>query len=175
MWLDALFLLVMIAVTALASQRNLTGLVVGLGSLIVYKPLMLLAGRNLGASLIAGLVLAAGLGFGGRIVARFVKLRPLTGSLLGAVGGIVMSLLLVLSFSISLPLRRDINNNVVYPPDTWPQTLETTMARSRVIQLGRNVLLYPLFRPDEFSSAERPILNLMHRYLVTGEPWTQTP
>jgi hypothetical protein len=175
MWLDALFLLIMIVVTALAAQRNLTGLVVGVGSLIVYKPLMLLAGRNLGASLIAGLVIAAALGFGGRFLAHLVKLKPLVGSLLGIVGGVCLSLLLVVSLSVSLPIRRDINNNVVYPPDGWSPTLELTMSRSRIMQLGRNVLLFPLFRPDEFSSTERPILNVMHQYFISGEPWTQTP
>jgi hypothetical protein len=45
--------------------------------------------------------------------------------------------------------------------------------QSRVIQLGRTVLLYPLFDPAQFASTERPVLEGMHNYFVVGEPWQQ--
>lgn len=172
MWLDALFFLTIAVITALAAQRNVSGLVVGVGALVVYRPLLLLSNRNIGASLIAGVVVAIGLGFAGRFLARALKLKTLPGSILGAVGGVLLGLVVVLSFSVSLPIQRDING-IVYPPSNVARPLAQAFVQSRVIQLGRTVLLYPLFDPAQFASTERPVLEGMHNFFVVGEPWQQ--
>ena len=173
MWLDALFFLTITVITALAAQRNVSGLVVSIGTLLVYHPLLLLSTRNLGASLLAGVVVAVGLGFAGRFLARALKLKNLPGSLLGALGGVLLGLVVVLSFSVSLPIQRDING-IVYPPTNVSRPLAQALVQSRVMQLGRTVLLYPLFNPDQFGSSERPMLEGMHNFFVVGEPWQQT-
>lgn len=174
MLLDALFFLIMVAVTSLAAQRKLAGLVVGVGSLIAYKPLMLLASRNIWASLIAGIVLAAALGFGGRLLAPMLRLKTLPATLLGALGGMLLSLLVVVGFSVSLPIRRDLNNQIIYPPRVTSGALAKGIASSKILALGRNVLLYPLFDPGIFPESERPILSGMHNFFVSGEPWNQS-
>ena len=169
-WVDLVFILIVAAVTALAARRGPLGLVVGLGGALLYRPLLLLAQRSAPAALLLALLLGLGLGFAGRLYGHKWHLGK-WGSLLGGLGGFLLGLTLVISLVTALPLGRDLNNRIVYPPRTLPVG-GAAVADSKLGELGRDILLYPLLeRQGLIPPAQKGALARLHGFFVVGRPW----
>ena len=170
-WVDLIFLLIIAAVTALAAQRRLPGLIIGLGGVLLFRPLLLLAQRSAPAALVLALLVGLGLGFALRFYGHKLHLGNLSGSLLGGLGGFLLSLTLVLALVTALPIGRDLNNRIVYPPRTLPVG-GAAVTNSTFGELGRDILLYPLLeRQGLFSPAQQGALARLHGFFVVGRPW----
>lgn len=175
-WIDPLLAVIVGALTAFGASRRLTGLAVGVGGVLLVRPLLGLAQGSpwaaLAAALLGGVVMA--------VVGRglFANLRSggWWQKALGGVGGAALGVALVLALVTSLPIQRSPfdPNQLFYPPRNLPGPVQTATARSWTVAVGRDVLLYPLLDaqgviPDE----RRALLGGLHRWLVVGEPWRQ--
>ncbi len=170
-WVDLIFILIIAAVTALAAQRRLPGLVIGFGGVLLFRPLLLLAQISAPVALVLALLLGLGLGFVLRFYGHKWYLGNVTGSLLGGLGGFLLSLTLVLALVTALPIGRDLNNRIVYPPRTLPLG-GAAVAHSTFGELGRDILLYPLLeRQGLVPPEQRSVLARLHGFFVVGRPW----
>lgn len=170
-WFDILLIFILAATTALASERKLTGIFVGLGGLILLRPLLLLANATVPlVALIVALIAGLALGFAGRITLQRFRGGNLWLSLGGGISGFLLGCALILAVVTSLPIERDFENRIVYPPRQLPVVFQEGVMNSRMVRIGRDILLYPLLVRD---GAIEPsgILGGLHGYLVTGEPW----
>lgn len=171
-WIDLLLALLFAVFIALGAERRLGGLLVGLGGVLLLRPLLLLGQASpllaVGVALVAGLALA----LGARRIGRQRRLAPALLALLGGLGGGLLGAALVLSAAVSLPLERNSSNQLVYPPQGVPALIAPAVRGSRVFREGRDILLYPLLAAQgDISPSRRPVLKALHSYLVVGEPW----
>ncbi len=172
-WIDLALVLVVASVAALASERRLSGFFVGIGGVLLLRPLLVLADINPFVGLVAALVVGLGLSFLGRVL-----LPPSRGGmwfqrLLGAFGGLALGLVLVLALVTSLPIQRNPLDQIVYPPRDLPEPFNQAVVSSRMVLLGRDILLYPLLDAQGDLAASEEILRGLHSYLVVGEPWKE--
>lgn len=172
-WIDLVLVLVFASLTALGAERRLSGLTVGLGGAIAFRPILALAGASPYAAL--GMALAVGLllGFAARrVTVRTRAYLPLT-SVLGALGGGAMGLLTVLALTTALPLGRDLEGRIVYPPRDVAPAITSALQGSRLIEVGFDILLYPLLEPQEgqYGQAEKVVYGALHGLFVHGAPW----
>ena len=172
-WIDLALVLVVASVAALASERRLSGFFVGIGDVLLLRPLLVLAEINPFVGLVAALVVGLGLSFLGRVL-----LPPSRGGmwfqrLLGALGGLALGLVLVLALVTSLPIQRNPLDQIVYPPRDLPEPFNQAVVSSRMVLLGRDILLYPLLDAQGDLAASEGILRGLHSYLVVGEPWKE--
>jgi xanthosine utilization system XapX-like protein len=171
-WIDLLLAVLFAVFIALGAERRLGGLVLGLGGVLLLRPLLLLGRVNpllaVVAALVAGLIFALIT----RRLGRPRRVSPLVLALLGGLGGGLLGAALVLSASVSLPLERNSANQLVYPPQSMPALVAPAVRGSRVFREGRDILLYPLLDAQgDISASRRPVLEALHSYLVVGEPW----
>ena len=168
--LDLALVLIIAATTVCAAQRKLAGLLVGLGGVVLLKPLLLLAQLSPFVGLTLALAFGLALGFASRYLPPQTKLRAPLRTLAGGVGGFVLGCALVLAATTALPITRDINDAIVYPPRDAP--LSATLQRSHLVGLGRDILLYPLLDREGLISPERrAVLRSLHGLLVARAPW----
>ncbi|MEX2534730.1 MAG: hypothetical protein WD273_03940 [Trueperaceae bacterium] len=171
-WIDLLLTLLFAVFIALGAERRLSGLLLGAGGVLLLRPLLSLGQLSpvlaVAAALLAGLLLA----LVSRRLARQRRLPPAPYALLGGVGGGLLGAALVLSAAVSLPIERNDANQVIYPPQQLPGMLAPAVQGSRLFREGRDILLYPLLdRQGDISARRRPVIRLLHSYLVVGEPW----
>jgi uncharacterized membrane protein YeaQ/YmgE (transglycosylase-associated protein family) len=171
-WIDLLCLVIIGGTTALAAKRGLGGLIIGAGALVFFTPLLGVARLSPLLALALALMLGLLLGFVGRHIARRnVPVGPLY-TALGGVGGFLLGTTLTLSLAVSLPLERDINNLLVYPPRTLAAPISNALQSSQFALMGRNILLYPLLdAAGQIAPEQRGVLSALHRFLVFGRPW----
>jgi len=170
-WIDLLCLVIIASTAALAAKRGLSGLLIGVGALLLFPLLLWLAHLSQLLALALALLLGLALGFVGRHIARLSgPVGPLYNAL-GGVGGFVLGTLLTLSLAASLPIERDINNLLVYPPRTLAAPISGALPGSQFVMVGRNILLYPLLDPALFAPGQRGFFASLHRFLVFGRPW----
>ena len=171
-WIDLLLVLLFAVFIALGAERRLAGLLLGLGGVLLLRPLLLLGEVSpvlaVAAALLAGLLLS--------LIARRLTGRRRVPSvryaLLGGLGGGLLGAVLVLSATVSLPIERNAQNQIIYPPQEIPGAVGNAVAGSRLLREGRDILLYPLLeRQGEVNAQRRPVVRLLHSYLVVGEPW----
>ena len=168
--LDLALVLIIAATTVCAAQRKLAGLLVGLGGALLLKPLLLLAQLSPFVGLTLALAFGLGLGFASRYLPPQTKLRAPLRTFAGGVGGFVLGCTLVVAATTALPITRDINDAIVYPPRDAP--LSATLQRSHLVSLGRDILLYPLLDREGLISPERrAVLRSLHGLLVARPPW----
>ena len=168
--LDLALVLIIAAATVCAAQRKLTGLFVGLGGVLLLKPLLLASQLSPFIGLALALIFGLALGFSSRYLPPQAKLRAPLRTFAGGVGGFVLGCALVLAATTALPLGRDINNAIIYPPRDAP--LNATLQRSQLVHLGRDILLYPLLDREGLISPERrAVLRGLHELLVARPPW----
>jgi len=160
----------MTVTVALAAQRGLLGLIVGVGAVALLKPLLWLAQLSAFAALLTALLLGLLLGASVRPLPRFARRQPPWAHLLGALGGVLLGGALTLALAASLPVGRDLNGAVRYPAPGLP--LEETLQGSRLVEVGRAILLYPLLeREGLVAPEERAALRILHGLLVPDRPW----
>lgn len=171
-WIDLVLVLVFASLTALGAERRLSGLTVGLGGALLFRPVLALSGASPYAAL--GLALGAGLllGFAARrLTVRNRAYLPLT-SVLGALGGGAMGLLTVLALTTALPLGSDLEGRIVYPPRDLSPTMVRALQSSRLVDVGFDILLYPLLAPHgAYGQAEDVVYGALHGLFVHGAPW----
>ena len=175
-WVDPVLAVIIGLFAAFGASRRLIGFFVGVGGVLLARPLLGVAAGGpwigVGAALLAGLVLA--------LVGRGLFANQRSGAVwqkaLGALGGTALGVALVLATVTSLPIQRSPfdPNQVFYPPRDLPGALRGGVTRSWTVALGRDVLLYPLLDAEGLVPEDRrPLLDTLHRWLVVGEPWQQ--
>lgn len=169
--IDILLILLWVFVVVLTSQRGILGFIVGLAGTVLLKPLQLLTVYSPPLALVAAIGLGLLIGSAGRFIPRISYRQPRWGYLLGALGGMVLGSALVLTLIVSLPLGRDLNGALRYPSLDLPY--RTVFQSSRLLDLGRAILLYPLQRNGAYSPAGRATLNVLHTMFVVGQPWEE--
>lgn len=172
-WIDLLLVVVVASVTALGANRKLIGLFVGLGGLLLLRPLLGLGQGNpwfaIAVAFVCGLALAL---IGRRLVAPgkgpdwLLKLG-------GGFGGLLLGAAIVVALVTSLPIQRNPANEreIFYPPRDVGNQLAVTLQRSSLVSMGRTILLYPLLPEGTRSPQQRRVLDGLHRWVVVGEPW----
>jgi hypothetical protein len=170
-WFDLILIFVFAALTALGAKRKLMGFIVGLGAALVFKPLLLVLQGNAYVALFLALLTGLILGLG----SRFLLVRRMGTAfiyqILGAFGGAVLATLVVFSVITSLPLGRDINGLIIYPSSSLPVGLSTAVRQSRLVDLGRDILLYPLLASEPRLSGKVGFYQPLHQFFVIGKPW----
>lgn len=173
-WLDFVLVAIPPALAALGAEKRLLGFALGLAAVLLLRPFVVLGSMApilaLLAALLAGVAVA--------VVARSLfppnRARQTLKRTLGAIGGFAIGGLLVLAMVVSLPIQRNPVNEreIFYPPRNLPQPLGQAVERSRLVQLGRDVLLFPLLDGQMgFGDTERLVYGGLHDYLVVGQPW----
>jgi hypothetical protein len=173
-WVDLTLVLTVAAATALAAERRLSGLLVGLGAVVALRPLLVLAQLNpwlgLAGALLVGLMLA----LIGRQLLPLARAPGWATRLAGGVGGAALGLAIVTTLVTSLPIQRNpVEPGLIYyPPRDLPPALQQAVADSEFVGWGRSVLLFPLLEAqDAFSGGHRVALAALHGWFVVGEPW----
>ncbi|HKI58967.1 MAG TPA: hypothetical protein VKA00_07125 [Trueperaceae bacterium] len=176
-WLDLVLALVVATVTALGMHRRLSGFFVGLGGALLLHPLLVVAHANPFLALVAAWAAGLGLSMLGR---RLFQLNRGAGALmrvLGGLGGLALGVALVLSLVTSLPIQRNPANpnELFYPPRNLPVPIAAAVTDSRLVLLGRDILLYPLLtRQGDVNTGQERVLQGLHRLFVVGEPWNES-
>lgn len=121
-WIDGVFALLLAGMTAFGAHRRLTGLWVGVGGVLLLRPVLGLAA----ASPWVGLAAALGGGVLLGLVGRHLFVEARTGRVwqrvLGGLGGASLGAALVLAIAVSLPIQRSPfdPNQLYYPPRDLP-------------------------------------------------------
>lgn len=175
-WIDPLFALLIASLAAFGASRRLTGLWVGLGGVLLLRPLL---GLAVGSPIVALLLaLAAGLLLGllGRNLMPALRNGVWWQRAAGAVGGAALGVGLVLALVTSLPIQRSPfdPNQLYYPPRDLPEAVQGPVLGSWTVGLGRDILLHPLLEAQGAVAPDRAVLMRgLHRWLVVGEPWQE--
>ncbi len=173
-WIDVALVLTIAATTALAAERRLSGLLLGLGGVLALRPLLVLASLNPWLALVAALLVGLALALVGRHVLQLSRVPgPLT-RVAGGFGGLVLGTALVLALVTSLPIQRNpVEPGLIYyPPRDLPTAVQHAVSGSTAIAVGRSVLLYPLLSAQgAVPEAQEPVLAALHRWFVVDEPW----
>lgn len=176
-WLDLVLVAVVAAVTALGAHRRLSGFFVGLGGVLLLRPLLVLAHANPFLALVAALLAGLGLSMLGRRLVQ--QNRGAAGWMraLGGFGGLALGLALLLSLVTSLPIQRNPANpsELFYPPRNLPSPVSSAVLDSRLVLLGRDILFYPLLdKQGSVDAGQQRLMRGLHRLFVVGEPWNET-
>jgi len=176
-WLDLVLVAVVASVTALGAHRRLSGFFVGLGGVLLLRPLLVLAHANSFLALVAALLAGLGLSMLGRRL--FQQNRGATWLMrsLGGLGGLTLGLALMLSLVTSLPIQRNPTNpsELFYPPRNLPAPISSAVLDSRLVLLGRDILFYPLLsKQGRAEAGPQRLMGGLHRLFVVGEPWNET-
>ena len=173
-WVDLTLVLTVAAATALAAERRLSGLLVGLGAVVSLRPLLVLAQLNpwlgLAGALVVGLVLA----LIGRQVLPLARVSGWATRLAGGVGGAALGIVIVTTLVTSLPIQRNpVEPGLIYyPPRDLPPALQQAVGDSEFVGWGRSVLLFPLLDAQgTFTAGQRASLAALHGWFIVGEPW----
>lgn len=172
-WLDAILVLMVAVFVAAGAHKKLIGLLVGVGAVLLLRPLLGLADSNVGLAAAIGLLLGLVFGLLGR---RFGVGRSQNHWLyyaLGGFGGLLLGLSLLAALITSLPIQRNPANaqEIFYPPRNVPPGLATTFQKSTLIAEGRSILLYPLLPSERFGPSQGRIYAGLHDWLIVDEPW----
>lgn len=176
--LDVTLVLVVAVVTALAAERRLAGLLVGVGGVLLLRPLLGLAALQPWLGLVAALVAGLALALGGRQLLPVRPGRATLARLAGGVGGGLLGLAIVATLVTSLPVQRNpVEPSLLYyPPRDLPAAVQRVVTESVLVSWGRSVLLFPLLDAQGgIAEEERPLLAALHAWIVVGEPWRPAP
>jgi hypothetical protein len=136
-WFDLVMMTLLAGVVVIGARRGVTGLVAGLGALLVWAIINIVAG----VEPLLGLLLAAGAGFGLATLAKYLNTIPafqtsteLLSTVLGAVGGLILGLGLVAALSLGFPSRQNpATGQLFYPSNNLPNWIYDGVYKS-VIQ-----------------------------------------
>lgn len=180
-WIDFALVLALVSFTALASERRLAGFFVGVGGVLLLRPLLMLADLDPFLALVVALGAGLGLSLLGRQLGTQSRGRGWQFRILGGVGGLALGLSLVLSITTAFPIQANAAGQIVYPPrsqgELQPQMpqgygpLSEAVNGSLLIGIGKSILLYPLLE-DQITSGS-VLLRGLHSYLIVGEPWNE--
>jgi hypothetical protein len=175
-WIDPVFAALVGTLTAFGAARRLTGLWVGIGGVLLLRPLLGVAASTPIVGLIAALLGGLLLGLLGRNLLAGLRTGRWWQRALGGLGGATLGVALVLALATSLPIQRSPfdPNQLYYPPRDLPALVQGAALRSWTLSFGRDVLLYPLLDAQGAVPEGRDtLLRGLHRWLVVGEPWRE--
>jgi MFS family permease len=174
-WFDIVLVAGVAALTALGAKRKMTGLIVGLGSLVLFRVLITFTERGLWGIIVA-LIMAilAGVLFGMLGRAAVLKNRglELPLSIAGGLGGLLAGIVLVGALVTSLPIEKRFDGAIVYPPQQLPSILTSAVNSSQLVKVGRSILLYDL--PDiqqSLPASQQGLYSALNNFFVVGQPW----
>lgn len=173
-WLDFVLIAIPPALAVLGVERRILGFALGLAAVLLLRPLVVLGSASPLVALFAALVAGVAVSVLVRSVIPQRRSRMLLQQTLGGIGGFAMGAVLVLALVTALPIQRNPINEreIFYPPRNLPEPLGQAATGSRLVQVGRDILLFPLLDGRVgFSEAERTIYGGLHGYLVVGTPW----
>ena len=176
-WFDIFLILLIATITALGIKRKLTGAILGVFALGLGHVLLVLADRNMWMALLMSVLAGVLIGFLGRALLVHRRGLEIPSMILGGFGGLITSLILVGLLITSLPINYDkINNTYIYPPKyNVNPLLAQTFQGSQLVQIGRDILLYPLLdKAGQISASQRGPYKLLHSFLVVGQPWERS-
>jgi len=171
-WFDFLLMAFMASLIALGVKRQMGGLLVGVGAMVLFRVLIAISTNSRSAvaiafALIAGLILGL---FGLKL--NSIKISELFKSILGGFGGVLLGILMLLAIITSLPLGKNINDQFVYPSQQLPRAVRSAVQESYFVDIGRNILLFPLLEKDNhFSASSAKIYRILHNLVVVVKPW----
>lgn len=172
--LDVALVLVVAVTTALASQRRLAGALVGVGGVLLLRPLLGLAALQPWLGLVGALVAGLALALAGRQLLPVRPGRAVGPRWAGGIGGALLGVALVATLVTSLPIQRNPVEPTLlyYPPRDLPPAVQRVVADSVLVAWGRSVLLYPLLDAQGgVPVGERTAIGALHGWLVIDEPW----
>lgn len=173
-WLDFVLITIPPALAALGAERRWVGFSLAVVALALLHPLLVLGTWSPLAALVAALVAGVAVSVVVRMLVVPRRTRQALQQVLGGVGGFVMGAVLVLTLVTSLPIQRNPINSreLFYPPRNLPEPLTQAVAGSELVEVGRDILLFPLLdgRVD-YTDWERAIYSAFHEYLIVGTPW----
>lgn len=178
-WIDALLVLMVAVTTALGASRRLVGFTVGVGGVLLLRPLLVVGTRGIWVALVAALAGGVILAVIGQRLVPPSKRQGWVGKALGGVGGAALGFALLLALVTSLPIQRNPANDaeIFYPPRTAPGSLAADLNRSPLVNVGRSILLHPLLpapTPAEARAGDLwRVYGGLHAWLVVGEPWNE--
>lgn len=173
-WLDFALVAIPPALAVVGYERRLMGLALGLAAALLLRPLVILGALSPIAALTAAIVAGIAVAVLVRTIVPPRRTRVVYQQVLGGIGGFAIGALLVLALVTSLPIQRNPIDarEIFYPPRNLPEPLNQAAAGSRLVQLGRDILLFPLLDGRvPFSETERTVYGSLHDYLVVGTPW----
>lgn len=180
-WIDIALVLTLASVVALSSERRMAGFFVGIGGVLLLRPLLLLADVNPFFALVVALGAGLGLSLLGRRLGDLRRGHGWIYRVLGGVGGLALGVVLVLSLASSFPIQFNSANQIVYPPrfrgEVRPQMpqgygpFSQSVNGSLLVDIGKGILLYPLL--EEQIASGHGILRGLHSFLIVGEPWME--
>ncbi len=171
-WVDAVLVLILAVATALGAQRRFVGLVVGVGAVLLLKPLLVVGSRSpalaIAAAVLGGVLLSV---LSRRLSSPGVRQRW-TSMVAGGAGGLLLGLALMVAFVTALPVERiqDEQVAIYYPARTLPFGMYPTLQRSPLVEMGHSVLLYPLLEQPE-NGFQRAVYPALRNWFVEGDPW----
>lgn len=171
-WLDALLVILAVAMAALAAERRWSGFIIAGAGLLLLGPLLRLGQSNpllaLLAAVAAGLLLAI-------ITARVLRTpdNTLPGAIAGGAAGLLFGAALLLAALTSLPVQVSATNTINYPPRDLAPVVQRAVDSSPLVRFGRSVTLQPLLAASGSQDAvvNHPLTAWLHDWLVPGEPW----
>lgn len=172
-WIDLVLTIVIASLVALGASRKLIGLFVGIGALLLTRPLLGLGQGNPWFSIAVAFVCGLALALLARKLVAPGKGPELVFKIAGGFGGFLLGGAIVLALVTSLPIQRNPANEreIFYPPRDVGTQVAVTLQRSPLVMLGRSILLYPLLPNDHLPERDQRVLSGLHGWLVVGEPW----
>lgn len=173
-WLDVMLLLIVAATTAVASERRMAGLVVGVGGALALRPLLALAQLQPWLGLVGALVVGLALALVGRQLLPAAPRSAGWPRLLGGLGGAMLGVAIVVTLVTAMPIQRNpVEPGLIYyPPRDLPSALQRPVSESTMVGFGRSVLLFPLLDArGGVEAGERPVIAALHAWTIVGEPW----
>lgn len=171
-WIDAVLVLLVAVCTAFGAQRRLVGLVVGVGSVLLLKPLLVVGSRSSVLALIGAVIGALLLALLAQRIAPPGLRQRWPSKVAGGFGGLVLGLALLVSFVTALPIERHVADQraIYYPPVNAPFGMSSTLQASPLVMMGRSIVLYPLLEPPE-SELTQNTYQALRSWFVQGDPW----
>lgn len=173
-WLDIFFVVTLAGCIGLSAHKRLSGLFIGVGGAFLLRPLLSLAGINDFIALLAALLVGAILAVLARSIAPKLSFNVTVFKALGAVGGIVFGVALVLALAVSFPLDKQPQGNYHFFHQRGPRFLAHAAAQSHVVKLGRYALFYKLYDGTGNAipqDANWGLVGLVNRFFVVQLPW----
>ena len=184
-WFDVTMVLLLTTSIALFAQKRLTGFLIGVGALLMLRPLLLLGERDPLLAIAFGLLVGAALGFVAQVLSPRLRWSNRNETILGGLGGLAFGIAFILAMVISLPINvnRLHNPPTVHYPDLEKLPTSTyihdNINNSQVMEVGYDILLYNLFgdEPLNFmhSSIDPDLVRALNQWLVVGTPWEGNP
>jgi hypothetical protein len=177
-WFDIFLLIAIATMTALGIKRKLVGALVGLAVFPLMRIFMVI-GENISPWIGILMAIPAGvlIGLLGRNLLIQKRGFDIPLMVLGGFGGLLTGLLFVGLMITSLPINYDkVNNSYIYPPKfNVNPFLKQAFQESRFVDIGRDILLYPLLdQAGQVPAGQRETYKALHNVLIVGAPWDRS-